>query len=434
MIGERIEVNISGGLDIPLPRMAPVHVTFDAPRLECIGETVSEQFQRAEIRDKVKPGATIAVGCGSRGVANVDEVARQTVAELKALGAEPFIFPAMGSHGAATAEGQKEVLEGYGISEERMGCPIRATMETKELGRLEDGTPIYTDANAAEADGIVLINRIKPHTNFRADIESGIIKMMTIGMGKIRGATTLHTHGMDAFGELLPRAARLIMAELPFLFGVGLVENANDETAIVEVLPAETLFEREPELQARSKELMGRILFDDFDVLIIDEMGKNISGAGFDPNVTGRNNRFVPWDMKPDVQKIVVLGLTEETHGNATGIGLADVITMKLYKQMDIGPTYANIITAGYLDGGAIPLIMNTEQEAIQLAVKTCLRVKPADCRIVRIRNTLELSHIMVSEPLLEQVAAHPQMEQAGAAQGFSFDTEGNLAMALRAA
>jgi hypothetical protein len=372
----------------------------------------------------------IAVGCGSRGVANAAEAARAVVTQLKALGAQPFIFPAMGSHGAATAAGQRAVLEGYGITEDYVGCPIRATMETVELGRLDDGTPVYMDQYAAEADGVVLINRVKPHTNFRAPIESGIVKMLTIGMGKIKGATTYHTHGMDAFGDVLPKGARLIMAHKPFLFGLGLVENAYDETAIIEAIPAETLFERETELQTQAKAMLGRLLFDRVDVLIIEEMGKNISGAGFDPNVTGRPNRDMTTWSGPHIQRIVVLDLTEETHGNATGLGLADVITTKIWKKLDIGPTYANVITSCYLDGGAIPVMMNTEEEAIKLAVKTLIRVKPAEARIVRIRNTLELAHIMVSETMLADVQAHPQMEAQGAPRVLAFDGEGNLAAA----
>lgn len=435
MIGDRIETNIAGGLDIPLPRMVNVRQKFQAPKLASVTQAIQEQFQRPEIRAKVKPGQTIAVGCGSRGVANVGEAAAAVVAQLKALGARPFIFPAMGSHGSATAEGQAAVLAGYGITEARVGCPVRATMDTVELGRLADGTPIYMDKYAAEADGVVLINRIKPHTNFRAPIESGIVKMMTIGMGKILGATTLHYHGMDYFGELLPKAARLIMEKKNFLFGLGLVENANDETALLEAIPAEALFKREAELQAIAKDMMARLFFDEIDVLIIDEMGKNISGSGFDPNITGRNNRFVEWNLKPLVKKIVVLGLTEETHGNATGVGLADVITMKLYKAIDVGPTYANVITATYLDGAAIPIVMNTEQEAIQLAIKTVVRVKPQDVKIVRIKNTLHIEHIQVSEPLLAEIRRQPErFEVLGAPFAMRFDAQGNLQMALHAA
>ena len=411
MIEDRISVNIAGGLDIQLPKMVPVEVTFESPVLEDIAQSVSEQFKQETIRKKIQPGQTIAVGCGSRGVADVAEVAKATVSEIKALGGKPFIFPAMASHGAATAEGQKRVLEGYGITEDYVGCPLRATMETKVVETLDDGTKIHVDRYAAEADGIVLINRIKPHTNFRGPIESGITKMMTIGMGKIDGATEIHFHGFEAFAELLPRIAGIIMDKKPFLFGVGIVENAYEKTALVEVIPAETLMEREPELLTRARQLIPKLLFEDIDVLVIDEIGKNISGSGCDPNVTGRNNRHIPWTEEPKVQKIVLLDLTEETHGNAVGFGVADVITMEIYRKLDIPSTYANAITATYLDGANIPVIMNTEEEAIRLAVKSLRRVRPEAARIVRIKNTLELTHITVSEPMLPEVKAHPQMK-----------------------
>jgi hypothetical protein len=300
-------------------------------------------------------------------------------------------------------------------------------MDTKVIEILDDRTKIHVDRYAAESDGIVLINRIKPHTNFRAPIESGIVKMMTIGMGKINGAAEIHFHGFEAFEELLPRLATIIMKKLPFLFGVGVVENAHEQVAQIEVMAAESLLKREPELLARAREYMPKLLFDAIDVLVIDEIGKDISGSGFDPNVTGRNNRYIPWSGPPEVQKIVLLDLTEKTHGNATGLGLADVITMKLYKKMDIASTYANLITATYLDGANIPVIMNTEEEAIRLAVKTLRRIRPENARIVRIKNTLELLHILVSEPMLAEVEAHPQMKALGIPAAFMFDTKGNL-------
>lgn len=428
MIGDRIEVNIAGGLDIPLPRMVHVRQKFKMPRLDSVSATVVEEFRKPEVRNKIKPGMTIAVGVGSRGVNNIAECARSVIAELKSLGAQPFIFPAMGSHGGATAEGQKEVLDGYGVTEEFVGCPVKSSMDVVELAKADDGMPVYLDKHAAGADAIALICRVKPHTNFRAPIESGIVKMMTIGMGKIIGATTLHTYGMDMFGELLPRTAQIIMDKKNFLFGVAMVENAADETAIIEVVPQEHVLEREPVLQAKAKELMPRLQFDEIDVLVVEKIGKNISGSGMDPNITGRNCRFVEWDMKPFVKKIAVLGLTPETHGNATGLGAADVITMNLYKEVDIGKTYANIITSTYLDGGAIPIIMNTDQEAIQLAVKTVVRVKSEDAKVVRIATTLDVVDIHVSEPMLPFIKANPSMfEILGEPEAFKFDAKGSL-------
>ncbi len=427
MIGERIEVNLAGELQTPLPLMATVKVRFEQGQISDVKRAVAEQFARPEINQTITAGMRVAVGCGSRGVANIADCVGEVIAQLKALGAKPFIFPAMGSHGSASAQGQRQVLESYRITELRMGCKIVSSMDTIVLGQLSCGTPVHADANAAKADGIVLINRIKPHTTFRAPIESGIAKMMAIGMGKINGANTLHTQGMDHFERVIPEAATLIMGKLPFLFGVGLVENAYDATAIIEAIPAKNLLLRETELQAKAKEMMGRLFFPEIDVLIIDEIGKNISGAGFDPNITGRNARGVEWEAKPSVQKIVLLGLTKETHGNATGLGVADIITMRLFKEMEIAPTYANTITSKYLDGAAIPVIMNTQKEAVQLAIGTLLRVKPADARVVRIKNTLEVANIQVSQSLGAAVREHESMELTGPFQPIVFDENGDF-------
>ena len=428
MIGNKIETNISGGLEIPLPRMVEVRQKFKTEKLASVTATINEEFKRPEIRAKIRPGMSIAVGCGSRGINNVAEAAKATVDNLKALGAKPFIFPAMGSHGGGTAELQRGVLEGYGITAEYCGCEIRSSMDVIEIGKHPSGISIYQDKLASEADGIVLVCRVKPHTNFRAPIESGIVKMLTIGVGKIMGATTLHTQGMDVFATLLPEAAKMIMAKGKFLFGIAMVENPHDETTLIEAVPAETLFEREPILQAKAKELMPRIKFDDIDVLIIERIGKNISGSGMDPNITGRNSRGSEWNMKPNVKKIAVLGLTPETHGNATGIGCADVITMQLYKEMDIFLTYANVITSTYLDGAAIPIIMNTEHDAIALAVKSVVRVKFDDLKIVRITDTLHLSHIQISEALYADAKNRPNdFEILSKLEPLQFDGMGRL-------
>ena len=428
MIPDKIEVNIAGGLDFPLPPMTRVRQKFDAAKLADIPGAIGKEFARPAIRERIKPGQVIAVGCGSRGIANIAQIACAVIAELKALGAKPFIFPCMGSHGAATAEGQKKVLETYGITEASTGVPIRATMETEIVGHLADGTPVHMDKYAAEAEAIVVINRIKPHTGFRGATESGLTKMLAIGIGKITGAAIYHTHGMDRFPELLPQIREVNIAQRNVLFGVGIVENAYDETAYIEVIPAQSLKTREPDLQAMAKRMMPQLFFDDIDVLIIDEMGKNISGAGFDPNITGRNRRNVKWQDKPRVKKIVVLGLTRVSQGNATGLGSADVITMRLFKELDVASTYANVITSMNLDGGAIPIVMNNDHDAIALAVKTVVRVKPEDCRIVRIRNTLHLGEIEVSNALLEEVGRQPErFEIAEPPRDVKFDAQRNL-------
>jgi hypothetical protein len=429
MIGEKIEVEIAGGLDVPLPRMVTLRQKFEASRLADIPGVIGAEFARPEVRSLVKSGQSIAVGCGSRGIANIATIVKCVVRELQARGAKPFIFPAMGSHGAATAEGQKKVLEGYGITEAATGVPIRSTMDTVVVGNLPDGTPVHMDRHAAEADGVVVVNRIKPHTAFRGPTESGITKMLSIGIGKIVGAATYHAHGMDTFPELLPSIRDVQLKSRNVLFGVGIVENAYDQTGHIEVVPSEQIASREPVLQEMAKRFMPRLLFSEIDVLVIEEMGKNISGAGFDPNITGRNRRAVQWKLDPMVKKIVVLGLTPESHGNATGIGGADVITMRLYREMDVGATYANIITSMNLDGAAIPIVMNSDRDAISLAVKTVVRVRPADCRVVRIRNTLDLGEIQVSEPMLAEVKARPERFQiVSPAAQLGFDSQGNLA------
>ncbi len=409
-----INPNISGGLDFEMPTMHKVHQSFDDNALQDVAAAVTEQCNRPEVAAKISDGASIAIGVGSRGVANIEAAVRALVETIKSKGGKPFIFPAMGSHGGATVEGQIGVLANYGVTEARVGAPIRATMETVMVTKMDDGTELHMDRFAHEADGVVLINRIKPHTTFRGDIESGLIKMLIIGMGKIGGATIMHSdHGMDRFPDVLPKAAKQLMGHINFLFGVGMIEDAFDHTAIVEAVTAEDLLTREVQLQVKSKELMPRIYFDDIDVLVVEEMGKEISGSGIDPNITGRNCRGVVGFDRPRVEKIVVLDLTDMTHGNATGIGVADVITRRLLERIDFSITYANVIASAYLDGGYIPIIMPDEDAAIRLAVKTVPRVKPLDCRIVRIKNTLKLSEIEVSQSLLAQVDAHPNLSVA---------------------
>ena len=410
-----------------MPKMAAVLQRFDDAHISDVEKAVREQLTRPEIAARVNSGMRIAIGAGSRGIANIGITVRATVQALRELGAEPFVFPAMGSHGGATPEGQQAVLAGYGITEEDVGAPIRATMDTILIGEMKDGTPVHMDRYAHEADGVVLINRIKPHTSFRGPIESGVVKMIVIGMGKIQGATHMHAHGMDLFPELLPRVAAFLMERTSILFGIGVVENAYDRTAIVEALLPDALVRREVELQAKAKSLMGRLYFSDIDILLIDQMGKEISGAGFDPNITGRNHRGVTGFDDPKVQKIVVLDLTKMTNGNATGLGLADVITRKLYDAIDYPSTYGNVITSAYLDGALIPIAMPTDQQAVQLAIKTLVRVKQGQARIVRIRDTLSIDKISVSEPMLTEVKQHPDMSIIGEPAPFDFAPDGTL-------
>ncbi|MEM7333692.1 MAG: lactate racemase domain-containing protein [Chloroflexota bacterium] len=427
-IFDNLNIQIAGGLDISLPAMAKVEQTFAMAPIADIETAVFSQINRPDIAATINEGANIAIGVGSRGIANLEVIVRATVEGIRKLGGHPFIFPAMGSHGGATAEGQAELLAGYGITEARVGAPIRATMETVLVSTMSDGTELYMDKFAYEADGVVLINRIKPHTDFKGAIESGIIKMMVIGMGKIQGATMMHTdHGMISFAKTLPPAASQLMAHIPFLFGVGLVEDGYENTAVIEAISANQLIEREQILQAKAKQMMARLHFPEIDVLIIEKMGKDISGAGMDPNVIGRGTRAAYGFNSPKITKIVTLDLTEKTKGNATGVGLADVITSRLFNKIDFEYTYANVITSAYLDAGAIPLVMKTDKAAICLAVKTTPRVKPENARIVLIRDTLTLDKIYVSEPLLSIVAQDERLHQIGECRPLRFDVNGRL-------
>jgi len=412
---DNINPNIAGGLDFEMPQMHKIRQNFEKNAIDDVGAAVTEQCNKPDIAARIKPGDSIAIGVGSRGVANIETAVKAIVDAIKEHGAKPFVFPAMGSHGGATVEGQIGVLANYGVTEERIGAPVRATMDTVVVTEMADGTPLHMDKFAHEADGVVIVNRIKPHTTFRGDIESGLIKMLVIGMGKISGATVMHSdHGMDRFPQVLPEAAENLLQHINYLFGIGLIEDAYDHTAIVEAVTGDNLVAREKQLQVKAKELMPRICFDDIDVLIVEKIGKEISGAGMDPNITGRNSRGVTGFDRPRVEKIVVLDLTDQTHGNATGIGVADVITLRLLKRIDFSVTYANVIASAYLDGGYIPMIMPDDDQAIRLAVKTVPRVKPADARIVRIPDTLTLDEIEVSQALLKEVDAHPQLQATG--------------------
>ena len=418
---DNLQINIPGGLDFDIPKMIKVKQNFEDHKIEDVALAVKNEILKPEITQTIKAGASIAIGVGSRGVANIDIAVKSLVTSLKQLGAVPFIFPAMGSHGGGTVENQTALLAGYGVTEDKVGAEVRATMETVVPVVLDDGTKVHMDKFAYEADGVILINRVKPHTNFRGSIESGIVKMMTIGMGKINGASELHgSYPMSNFGTALPNAAKHLLEKINFLFGVGLVEDAYDHTAIVEAIPANQLFDKEANLQAMAKKLMGKICFDQIDVLVIDEIGKEISGGGCDPNITGNKNE--PGFEKPAVSKLVLLDLTDKTKGNATGFAAADVITKKLFDKIDFPTTYANVVASSKLEGGKIPIPMSDGDQALRLALKTLNGIDPKNARIVRIKNTLKLAEIYVSEAMMNEVQDNAMLEPISSAEEMSFN------------
>lgn len=421
---EQLRTHLAGGLETPLPRMVRVRQDLPKQRLDNVAGVIEQQLDQLPAEAEIRPGASIAVGVGSRGIDQIETIVRAVVEGIKRRGGKPFIFPAMGSHGGATAVGQEKLLADYGVTAERVGAPIRATMETVVAAHLEGGDELHADRYAAAADGIVLINRIKPHSTFRGAYQSGLIKMLVIGTGKVPGATMMHQHfGMDRFAEILPAAATALLAKLPVLFGVALVEDAADQTALAEVVPSAEFVAREPGLLKQATDWMGRLYFDSIDVVVIDQIGKEVSGSGFDPNVVGRNSRGVAGFDRPRVQKVVVLDLSEQTRGNATGVGLADVVTRRLLERTDFSATYANVITSAYLDGAAIPIVMETAADAVRLAIKTTIGAPPEKVRLVRIRDTKSLHEIEVSEAMLGDVQQHPQLHVLSSPRHIPWDS-----------
>ncbi len=391
---------------VELPRVALVGQRIDSPpALTDIGEAVREALDAVEL-----PSGSVAIGVGSRGVAGVGEVVAALVEVLQESGAEPFVVPAMGSHGASTAEGQAEVLAHLGVNEEKIACPVRATMETVKIGETDSGVAVYMDRNAYEADAVIVVNRVKPHTAFRGAVESGPTKMLAIGLGKQRGAHSIHSAGWENIHRTIPEAARVAVKSGRVAFGLATVENADEEPCKVVAIPAGELEQAEAPLLEEAKRNLARLPFDDIDVLIVDEIGKNISGDGADPNVTGRYPTTAA-SGGPTVERMVYLGLTEETGGNANGLGMADVVTERLAGAVDRPATYMNALTSTTPAPVKTPMVMPTDEMAVAAALTMCAGVEPHDARLVRIENTLKLGRVWVSEALLQEVRADERLE-----------------------
>ncbi len=368
----------------------------------------------------------IAVGVGSRGVAQIATIVRVTVEELKRLEALPFIVPAMGSHGGAAAEGQKQVLAGLGVTEESAGCPISSTMDVVEIGVLGNGIAALMDKLAYEAHGIIVINRIKAHNAFSGPHESGLVKMISIGLGNQKGADAAHALGFGRMAELVVELAKVKLARLPFLFGVGILENAYGGIAKIAAIPAEQIIPVEAELLGEAKRLMPRLLAPSLDVLIVDQLGKEFSGGGMDPFITGRapTPHVKPG---PTATRLAVLDVSERSHGNCCGVGMADITTRRLFNKMDLQYTYANILTSTVTASARIGLIMESDRLAIQAAIKTCNIQDTDRIRLVRIPNTLHVTEISISQSMLEEAKDRPGMVVLGNPQPWHFDSAGNL-------
>ena len=417
------------GLDeVVLPQMVRIRQNYENDRIEDIPAHLKAELPQKEYASLVQ-GKRIAVTVGSRGIPDNDVIVRTICDQLKSWGAEPFVVPAMGSHGGGTVEGNLEILTGYGITEENIGVPILASMDVVQIGELDDGnnTPVYCDRNAAEADGIVVYNKVKPHTDFKGEHESGLLKMMAIGLAKHKGCSALHRRGFDTFAENIPKAAKLFLSKMNVVFAVGVVQNAYDEISDIRVYPHDEVVAGDKELLKIAKARFPRFRFDNIDLLVIDQIGKDISGEGADPNVTGRG--FMPY-FKDDfhTRRLFIRGLSEKSHFNACGLGLADITTRRCLNTVDWESTWVNITTNLMIDGAKIPLYQNNDYEAMRLALKTCPRIEYEKARIVRVHDTLSLNEFEVSAALAEELLNTPGVEILGDPYDLVFDQDGFLA------
>ena len=410
------------------PKVVRVRQRFHSTRVADIPARVAREVGRLDLSG-LKPGDSVAITAGSRGVANIATIIRSLAEELKKRGARPFIVPAMGSHGGGTAEGQRSVLAHYGITEASMGVPIRATMETLPIGEIPEGTPVVLDRNALEADHIAVVNRIKPHTDFDAEIESGLTKMLAIGLGKHRGAIRYHrANNRYGYYRVLTRVAEVVRKRCSILLGLGIVENGYEQTGVIEAMTSDGLFEGEKRLLKVAKSWLARIPFDRGDVLVVDEMGKNVSGTGMDTNVIGRRaGSGQPFAGSPCFSRIVVRDLTPESCGNAIGVGMADVVTRRLVDKIDTRPTYVNAVTSTNLESVRIPVTMDSDREALETAISTSSAPSGEDCRMIWIRNTLKLDRFVASEALLDEVEGNGDLQVVERLGDLDFDAQGNL-------
>jgi hypothetical protein len=395
--------------DIRIPPVYKVRQTFTIDPIDDIETSCLEQIAALARVQDLKQGARIAVAVGSRGIADISLITASVVKALKQAGLEPYIVSGMASHGRATAEGQAQLLAELGVTEAAVGCPIRASVEVVEIGAIDSGLPVYMDKIASEADGIVVINRIKTHTAFHAPYESGLVKMLAIGLGNDIGAKSCHQLGFGKIAEHIIAMTEMKLARLPILFGVAVIEDGAENVSKIEIVDRDDIMTREPELLKLSKSFMPSIGIDQIDVLVVDRMGKEISGDGMDPNITGRY--ATPYATGgPTISKLAILSVTEKSHGNVIGVGQADICTRRLYEAADLETTYVNSLIATVTSVARLPMILPTDLDAVKAAILTCNIHDFNKVRLVRIRDTLHLGELLVSEALVDEVSAKPNV------------------------
>ena len=418
-----------------IPKMIEVQQSYPKSKQLDFPRLLEEQFTKSGVRARITPGMRIAVGAGSRGISNLKEIVKATVDVLLAAGAKPFVIPAMGSHGGATPEGQTKVLAGYGITAESMGVPIEASMEVRKIGQALDGEDVFFSVPALEADAVIPVNRVKPHTDFRGNLGSGVQKMLAIGYGKQAGAANAHRVAAHVgLARVIPEFAKTILGSVKVLCGVAIVEDQHHQTAEVHVLKQEDIPAQEALLLEKARGLMARLPLDEIDLLIVDEIGKEISGTGMDTNVIGREivgySSVLRLDpaRSPMIYRIFVRNLTRATKGNGIGLGMADFTTTRVVQALDKQYTYVNAITSTSVQGAKIPIYFDSDRETISVAISTLATLKPEKLRVVRIANTLSLERIQMSACCAELLAGRPGVSINGEAREMAFDAEGNLA------
>jgi len=411
------------GSSAVFPKMYKIKQMLSDERVEDIPKEVFEQLDAIGLNETIKGGQQIGVCSGSRGVNNIDKIVKAVCDYVRQCGGQPFILPAMGSHGGATAEGQKLVSEKFGISEEKMGCEIRSSMETVQFEDTELGTPVYFDKIGYESDGVIVINRVKPHTDFISENESGIVKMLSVGLGKQKGASAMHDNGL---GRTIPLTAQIILKNAPIIAGLGIVENSKDETYILKSVKPENFLEEDAKLLKISYEQVPKLPCEDVDILIVEEMGKQYSGTGMDTKTIGRMKILSEKEpASPRVKKLVVLRLSKDSYGNALGVGLADLTVKKLVDAIDYEAMYSNLITTTFLDRGKVPVHMATEKETVGVAFRTSGGISLEEARVMIIKNTLHLGEVVVSEQIYKEIKNKVELIEEDIK--ISFDDEGKM-------
>jgi hypothetical protein len=411
--------------EVTIPEMVTIRQHYDPQKIEDVLGELRKEMDKLPHKESYR-GKRICLTVGSRGIPGLDGIVRTMGDVLKSWGAKPFIIPSMGSHGGGVAEGQLEMLAGYNITEESMDMPILSSMEVVQYAEYE-GIPLYCDKYAFESDGIVIFNKIKPHTDFRGKHESGLAKMIAIGIAKHKGAMMFHSFGFERFAELLAPISEIFVKKCPVAFGVGVVQNAYDDICNIEVCTPEKILETDARLLQVAKERMAKFKFDNIDLLIIDEIGKNISGNGHDSNVTGRNMGNTFHDI-PNLKRLFIRGITPESHHNGNGIGKADVTLRRVLRDIDWDISWTNVVTTGVLIAGAIPMYVETDEEAIRLCLLSCPNLDSSKARVVRIKNTIEMGEIQVSVPLYESIKDYKDISYVSGPAPMVFDQNGDLA------